>query len=618
MATGDRTPFDYIVVGAGAGGAPAAARLAEHGYAVLVLEQGLDNPSRYVDVPLLSGAASEEDGTSTRYYVQHFENPERSRKDWKYDEKKGGILYPRGTGRIGGCTQVNVQVWVRADDADWDRYAELTGDDFWRARNMRRLLQLVERCEYRPVLKFLDRLGRLLGSDALRNRRGHGFNGYIETTRGRLGLLSKDWKLLWIAAMTAIHSLRLGGMGDRFRRLLAAWDPNDDRTQGTEGPVYTPVTITRRGRRSGGVRDRLLDVQARVPGNLVIRKGATVRSIDLNEKQEAVGVRYALRDGSEHVEPVGREVILAAGAFETPAILMRSGIGDPRKLGEAGVPVNVDLPGVGENLHDRYEIGVITEMKKPFSLLEGVKFDVDTSDPHYAEWLASGKGVYASNGVVIGFQMKSARGLSDPDLYIFCLPASIRGYYDGYFRKTIEKPNMLTWLVLHENKGDRRGTVALKRLDPAGPPSINFRYHAEDAPQSATDSGPVITGVRAARKTIAFYGWLLDQKEAWPGADAQSDVELRDAVESNSWGHHANGTARMGKFARFGDVVDGDLKVIGAHGIRVGDASVFPHTPGSFIVSAVVQVGEAAAIKAIAEARGEDPLTVLDGIMHQA
>ncbi len=292
-----RTTYDYIVVGSGAGGAPAAARLAEHGYKVLVLEQGLDKPSRYVDVPLLSGAATLEEHTSTSYYIKHFEDPARSEKDWKFLKEKDGILYPRGTGRIGGSMQVNVQVWVRVDDADWERFADATGDDFWRARNMRRLLQLVERCEYRWLLKQLDRLGRRLGIDALRNRRGHGFNGYIETTRGRLGLLRKDCKLLWIAIMTFIYSLRLCGTSDMVKRFLAIFDPNDDRTQGTEGLVWTPLTITRQGRRSGGVRDRLLDVQKKHPANLAIRTGATVRNIVLNEKKEAVAVRYTLRDG---------------------------------------------------------------------------------------------------------------------------------------------------------------------------------------------------------------------------------------------------------------------------------------------------------------------------------
>ena len=366
------------------------------------------------------------------------------------------------------------------------------------------------------------------------------------------------------------------------------------------------------------MRDRLLDVQKKHPANLAIRTGATVRNIVLNEKKEAVAVRYTLRDGTEHVEPVGREVILAAGAFETPAILMRSGIGAPEKLKEAGIhQVKVKLPGVGENLHDRYEIGVISEMKKDFALLKGVKFDADLGDPHYGMWIASGKGVYASNGVVIGFQMKSERGLPDPDLYIFCLPASISGYYPDYFRQTIARPDRLTWLILYENKGDKRGTVGLNKDNVTGLPQINFRYHAEDDPKHPDDSRPVVTGVRAVRKVIESYSQLV-KEEVWPGAGVQSDEALREAIESNSWGHHANGTARMGKVAELGDVVDGDLKVIGAGKIRISDASVFPHTPGSFIATAVVQIGEAAAIKAIAEARGQDPLAVMDTIMRQA
>ena len=220
--------------------------------------------------------------------------------------------------------------------------------------------------------------------------------------------------------------------------------------------------------------------------------------------------------------------------------------------------------------------------------------------------------------MVIGFQMKSGRGLADPDLYVFCLPASIAGYYDNYFRKTVEKHNRLTWVVLYENKGDRRGTVRLDPRDPAGLPEINFHYHAEDDPQNQNDSQPVVAGLRAARKAIASYGWLIDQKEVWPGARVRSDESLREAIECNSWGHHANGTARMGRSSDAEAVVDGNLKVIGVRNIRISDASVFPHTPGSFIVTAVVQVSEAAAIKAIAEARGEDPLAVMDAIMRQA
>jgi choline dehydrogenase len=606
--------YDYIVVGSGAGGAPAAARLAEQGFRVLVLEQGEDKPCEVVDVPLLAGAASLDKAAATTYFVQHYEDRERARRDPKYEEGKG-IVYPRGTGRIGGSTQVNVMVWVRVDDADWDHCAHVTGDDFWRARNMRQILQLVERCRYRPVLRGLHLIGTRLGIDALRNRRGHGFDGYVETTRAKISLVFKDLQLLRISLLAGWYSLRLGSIGDQLKRVLTYFDPNDDRAQGTEGLALTPLTVTKQGRR-GSVRTRLLDVREKHPENLEIRLGAQVRDIVLDDQgTAAVGVRYSLPDGTQHTEPVGREVILAAGTFETPAILMRSGIGPAAEVAKAGGAQRIKRAGVGQHLHDRYEIGVITEMKRNFALLEGVTFKPNPSDRHYAEWLASGSGVYATNGVVIGFQMKSDPALPDPDLYVFCLPCAIRGYHDNYFEQAVKKQNMCTWLVLHENKGDQEGTITLDNKDPSGQPVINFRYHAED-PQNPNDSRPLVVGVKAAREVIKSYGKLV-RNEVWPGAQVQSDDALRAAIESNSWGHHANGSARMGRADDPMAVVDGDLKVIGTRNIRIADASVFPRSPGSFIVSAVVQVGEAAAIKAIAEARGQDPLAVTDVLLRQ-
>jgi choline dehydrogenase len=363
------------------------------------------------------------------------------------------------------------------------------------------------------------------------------------------------------------------------------------------------MTVNRQGRRAGGVRDRLLAVQKQRPDKLTVRTGATVRHIELDARNEAVAVHYVDAAGAAQVARVGREVIVAAGAFETPAILLRSGIGPGGRL---------DRRGVGQGLHDRYEIGLVTALKRDFALLEGVKFDADPSDPAYAKWLATGRGVYATNGVVVGFQMKSAPGLPDPDLYVFCLPAAIRGYEPDYFRKAVAQTNMLTWLVLHENKGDRLGTVALDPAVPAGPPKINFHYHAEER---AGDSRPLVVGMKAARAVTRSYASLV-REEVWPGAQVQSDAALAAAIESCSWGHHANGSAQMGRRDDPLAVVDGDLKVIGASNVRIADASVFPRSPGSFIVSAVVQVGEAAAIKAIAAARGEAPLETLRAVVR--
>src|SRR5690606_37675449 len=125
-----------------------------------------------------------------------------------------------------------------------------------------------------------------------------------------------------------------------------------------------------------------------------------------------------------------REVILSAGAFNTPQLLKLSGIGPRAELESLGIPVRVDLPGVGENLQDRYEVGVVSELGSDFSAIKSCTFTGNSSDPCYWDWL-EGSGVYTSNGSVASILMKSSPYRAEADLHIFGLPGVFTGYYPG-------------------------------------------------------------------------------------------------------------------------------------------------------------------------------------------
>ena len=130
-----------------------------------------------------------------------------------------------------------------------------------------------------------------------------------------------------------------------------------------------------------------------------------------------------------------REVILSGGAFNTPQLLMLSGIGPKQHLQDLCIPVQVDLPGVGENLQDRYEVAVVTGMKKEFSVLQGMSFTIpqpwEAPNPFYQQWL-KGEGVFTTNGTVISFIKKSTPQQPNPDLFVFGMPGYFAGYVPGY------------------------------------------------------------------------------------------------------------------------------------------------------------------------------------------
>lgn len=588
---------DYVIIGAGAGGAVTAARLAELGHKVLVLEGGDDRDVLESRIPAAHAVASEHpelkvDGTS--YYVDHFTDAEKNQRDPKFDPAKGGILYPRGEG-IGGSTRMNAMIFVRPDDVDWNRIAEATGDPSWKAENMRPYMNILEKNRFRPVLRLLHEIGKRIGVESMKNIGGHGFDGWLETTRADPRILLRDKQLLKMVWETTKFSFaELGSLGDKLKRIASVFDPNDDLAQGTEGLTLTPTSITKEGRRNGP-RDRLLDVQKAHPDRIEIRTGAKVDRVLLDSKGDAVGVQYREAGGKSVRIGARREVVLSAGTYETPAILARSGIADEATLDALaphGVPKKVVLPGVGRSLSDRYEYGLVFRLKEAVALTKDLPLTFDDDDAAFQEWKNDGTGPYATNGAVVAFQAKSDPSIDDPDLYFFLVPGKFEGYYDGYSKDSTADPNLCTLVILHENKQDRKGTVTVDPNDPSGHPKINFMYHGEEG--GADDRLPIARGIQLGRKLIERFGDMVDS-EVLPGAQHQTLDQIADEIGRGTWGHHANGTARMGREGDPMAVVDSKFQVFGTSSLRVVDASTFPDNVGSFIVSAVMLQAEKAA-----------------------
>ena len=174
-----------------------------------------------------------------------------------------------------------------------------------------------------------------------------------------------------------------------------------------------------------------------------------------------------------------REVIVAGGAFNTPQILKLSGIGPASELLSHGIPVVRDLPGVGGNLQDRYEVGIAGEAPTDFALLRGCTFLEGGSDPCYDKWernrLAALKGTYTTNGIAFGHTHHSSVAEGDPDLYLGGAPALFDGYYPGYAVSATAKSNIWTWLTLKAHSRNRAGTVNLTSANPRDTPRIAFR-----------------------------------------------------------------------------------------------------------------------------------------------
>jgi choline dehydrogenase-like flavoprotein len=430
----------------------------------------------------------------------------------------------------------------------------------------------------------------------------------------------------------------LGGasFGELVEMLIRHIDPNDWRIvqAGMEGVFAIPLATD--GVQRSSPREFIKATQDNCPYRLEVLPDVLVSRI-VFEGTRAVGVRYVTGrhqywasplSTSKPVPPLGpeqeirvrREVILAGGAFNTPQLLMLSGVGPEPVLQKWKIPPtgNRFWPGVGKNLQDRYEVTVVSEMQDVFGVLKSCKFDTPQGsgddDPCFVNWRDRKAGVYTTNGALFGIIKRSTQaehlvppakpGLPPPDLFLFGLLGNFKGYAVGYAAKIEERRDILTWAILKGHTRNRAGDVTLRSTDPRDPPLVNFRNFDDGRAPAGSDADKdaeaVIEGVEFVQRMLDRTGQAV-KNTIWPNVpiddldDPAQRAALKEFILNETWGHHACGTCQIGNPANDQAVVDGDFRVLGLQGLRVVDASVFPRIPGFFIVTPIYMISEKAA-----------------------
>ncbi|KAF3941211.1 hypothetical protein ABW19_dt0203992 [Dactylella cylindrospora] len=611
--------YEYVVVGSGGGGGPVAARLAILGHKVLLIEAGDDQGANINEqVPAFHGLSTQDDSMRWDYYVNHYSDPVRQAKDTKavYDLPNGelytgtqppagavlkGILYPRA-GVIGGCGSHNALISVKPHDSDWNYIQSITGDSSWSASTMNKYFTRLEHVNYNPNSLI-----------------GHGTDGWFWTERVDVQLAIQDTKVIsqLIAAATAMGQSVISSVTNLVKILLADMNSGLPGRDSREGLFQIP--LARRNKARNGPREFVIDTaNARNPDGskkykLDIRTNCLATKIiwdTTGEKPKAVGVEFVdgkslyradPRSGSANAGATGsvtvtREVIISAGAFNTPQLLKLSGVGPKAELESFQIPVISDLPGVGTNLQDRYEIGIVTQTPTDFKLLSGCTFNNGT-DICLDRWRAGETGAYESTGFAQAIIKKTSQSTGDPDIFMFAGPVDFKGYYPGYATDAVADRRHWTWAILKAHTGNNAGTVKLRSKDPRDTPIINFNYFDTGTASAASrDLNAMVEAVNLARKINNNLPPFSEPfTEESPGTTISSSTQVQEFIKNNAWGHHASCTCPIGPDSDPNAVLNSNFQVRGVTSLRVVDASVFPKIPGMFIAVPIYMMAEKAA-----------------------
>jgi choline dehydrogenase-like flavoprotein len=520
--------FDYVVVGGGTAGCALAARLSEDSRrSVCLLEAGGSGKSVFIKVPGTLVMAQRSAALNWRF--QSVPQPQLNGRR---------ISVPRGRG-LGGSALINGMVYFRGNPRDYDAWAA-AGATGW---------------SYREILPYF-------------RKSEHNENFDHSPYHGRGGPMN-------VRSVTRPNPLNfsffdaLAGLGYSYREDLNGAD--------SEGMGLRQLSI--RGGTRETTANALLQPALGRP-NLVVLTGTRATRIVL-EGRRAVAIEARSAGGGLTVK-AHLEIVLAAGAIQSPQLLMLSGIGDGEHLAALGLAVRHLLPGVGRNLHDHLASPVHMRTQSPLSY--GVSLRAMPRNLwNAAEYLLFRRGPLANNVFESAAFVKSNPALDRPDLQLVFQPAKRPG---PSFPFPVGHGFAISPVGLYPRS---RGRVALASPDPFAAPLINPNLLS-----SPEDLPPLINGIRLARKIFASAAFApYRAQETAPGRDAASDSELADYVRAEAYTvHHPVSTCRMGSDAAA--VVDPQLRVVGVDNLRVADASVFPSIIGGNTNAAVVMIAEKA------------------------
>lgn len=522
--------YDYIIVGAGTAGCVLANRLTQDpNTSVLLLEAGAKDDYGWVHIPV--------------GFLHTSDNP---RTDWKYRTvaepglNGRSLLYPSGK-ILGGSSSINGMIYQRGQAQDYDRWAELTGDDSWR---WDQVLPLFKKSE-----DYAD------GANDF-----HGAGGDWHVERQALG-----WDIL-----------------DAFRDAAAQNGvpkiEDFNRGAGVEGCGYFDINQNK-GLRLNTAKAFLRTIKRR--GNLDIMTGSQVSRLIIQQTAQGnvcTGLEF-IGGGREWTADVSRETILAAGAFGSPQILQRSGIGPLALLQQHGIAPIQDLPGVGENLQDHLPLKMVFKINGAKSLNGMARGFLDKAALGL-QYMLKKNGPLTTVPAPMGAMLCSDAAQSSPDLFYQIQPWSqdVAGApLHDFPAFTVSVSNL---------KATSRGRVQITSSDATIPPAITTNYLS-----TPEDQEKAKTAIQLTRKIVAAAAL-----QSYALQEVQTDDDLLRLAGALAFaGTNPVGTCKMGRADDVAAVVDSELRVRGIAGLRVADASVMPSIPAGDTSASTIMIAEKAA-----------------------